>query len=873
MRKNAALNNFSGGEWSPFLDGRADLQKYDSACIAMQNFRPLPWGGVTYRPGTEFIGLAKFPDRPCRLFPFNYSTALSYIFEFGDLYMRIWNANGTAVNVIATGTTAPLWAAVNSYTPGNFVTSNPGSHTTYYCVAAVGPTATRPENDLRSGDNPGGHWILQRQYELITPFAYTELFAIQFKQINGVVYLVHPNHPPQKLVNVTPAFGDVLWQIGTVPWKYPVLLDQNANQSIKLNVAATTGATTLISNTAGVFSPFHVGSYWELQQLRTAASVQISLDNQTIGVTAYTSTLQMEGSWTFATSQFWWGIVQVQRSIDGGTNWTVIREFRSGSDQNYSTSGTETAPNIGLPAVLYRIAYTQSGAPFDSAVWNGPAPTSYAGATATLESQDAYIAGVVLITGYTDTQHLSCTVVISPVDTSATYLWSEGAFSQYRGYPSAIAFFEQRILYSGTTFQPNTVWGSVTGDFDNFLYSSDDDGAVAFQPAVCQQNQTAWLATLLRVHLGTSGEEIVMASGNFDEALTPSNVTMRAQSNYGSAPIMPLLLQNSILFVERNGLRIREMRELSPYVSPTDFTAPDLTLMSEHLIAPGIVMMDFGKLPDPLVFAIRSDGVMPVMTYNREQNITAWARYVTAGNFESVACIYGSPADEVWVSVSRVLGTGQAQRTIESFTTDPASFPNASTNLLLDCGTQFINGGAPTTSLAGLTWLKGVTVTAVIDGAEYANLTVDNGGTLTFPANVTCTSVVNVGLPYIGLLTPMKLELTDQEGSSQGKKRRATEIVLRVRNSLTVEYAGGTNPQPSDFREFPFRSPGDTTGSNTPLSSTRQDGTANPNGVADYPLPKPWPDGNSFSGQINFKQAHPFPLTILAIFTKFDVLD
>lgn len=866
MRKNQATNNFTGGEWTPFLDGRSDLQKYESACIAMQNFRPLPWGGATYRAGLEFIGLAKFPDRPCRLIPFNYSTALSYIFEMGDLYMRVWNANGTAVNVTATGPSAPIWAAVTAYTAGQFVTSNPNGLTTYLCVSNVGPTATRPENDLKTVGNPSGHWILQRQFEMITPYAYTELAALQFKQINGVVYLCHPNHPVQKIQ----FNSDTLWTIGEVAWKYPVLLDQNAVQAVKLNVAATTGSTTLISNTSGFFNVNMVGGYFELQHLRTAASQALDLNNQTIGVTVYSSTIQVEGDWDFNTTQFWWGVVQVQRSVDGGTTWTVVREFQAKSNDNFSTSGTETAPNIGLPAVLYRIAYTMAGHPFDAAVWVGTTPSQYAYAQASFECQDAYIAGLVHITAYIDSQNVTVTVLVSPVDTSTTYLWSEGAFSKYRGYPATIALFEQRVLYSSTAFQPNTVWGSTTGDFDNFLYSSNDDGAVAFQPAVAQQNPTAWLATLLRIHLGTSGEEIIMASGNFDEALTPSNVTMRAQSNYGSAPIQPILLQNSILFVERNGLRVREMREMSPYAVSTDFVAPDLTLMSEHLMQPGIVQMDFGKLPDPLVFTIRSDGVMPVMTYNREQNITAWARYVTQGNFESVACIYGSPADEVWVSCSRVLG-GTTVRTVESFTTDPAEYPSITNNLMLDCASQTINGGAPISSVASLTWLKGVTVTAVIDGAEYAGLVVDNGGTLTFPDGVTCKTVVNIGLPYTGYLSPMKPELNDQEGVSQGKKRRVQQVVLRVRNSVSVEYAGGANP--TTWTEMQFRSPGDTTGAMTPLSSTSQDGTANPNGISDWPLPGPWPDGNNFTGQVNLRQAHPFPLTVLAVFTKFDVLD
>lgn len=805
MRKNQAFNNFSGGEWTSFLDGRADLQKYETACLRLENFRPLPWGGATYRSGLEFAGLAKFTDKPVRLIPFNYSTALSYVIEVGHLYLRFWYSNGTPV---------------------------------------------------LSGGIP---------YEVVSPYTYLQIAQIQFKQINAQIRFVHPLQPPQTLTYAAAAS----WSLGATAFKYPVLRDQNAVQSIQLNLAATSGNTTLTSNTSGTFNAQHVGSYWELQQLRGSSSVIMDMNNQSLGVTVYSANIQMTGSWTFTTSQFWWGVVQVQRSMDAGSTWTVIREFTAKSDQNYSTSGTESPPNIGNPPVLYRIAFTQTGAPFDAAVWVGATPSQYAFSQASLESQDAYIAGLVKVTGFTNSQNVSCTVIISPVSTDATYLWSEGAFSDYRGYPATIAFYEQRLLYSGTASQTNTVWGSVTSDFDNFQYSSNDDGAVAFQPAVCQQNQAVWIATLLRIHVGTSGEEIIMASGNLDEALTPSNVTMRAQSYYGSSAIQPMLLQNSIIFVERNGLRVREMRELSPYIVPTDFVAPDLTLMAEHVMQPGITAMDFGRLPDPLAYFIRADGVMPVITYNREQNIMAWARYVTQGNFESVACIFGAPADEVWVSVARTLN-GVTVRTIEIFTIDPAEYPNLQTNLLLDCAVQFLAGVSnPTTGtsftagdtqVTGLTWLEGVTVTAVIDGAEYAGLTVGSTGTLVFPPNVTATAVVNVGLPYVGYLTPMKPVMQDQEGTSQGRKVRVTEVILRVRNSVSVEFAGTTNP--TKWQEMPFRLPGDTQGAMSPLSA----------GVTDWPLPQPWPDGNSFSGQINFRQSHPFPLTILGAFTKWDVL-
>jgi hypothetical protein len=892
-------NNFTAGEWSPFLDGRADLQKYDSACLTLQNFRPLPWGGATLRPGTEYVGQCKFANKPSRLIPFNYSTTLSYIIEAGDYYFRFWNSNGKPVNV----TTAPAIAASTAYAIGAY-TQDTGNNAVYYCILGFTTSGTpaQPSADPT-------HWVQQNIMEIPTVFPYQSLFSVQFRQLNDEMRMVNPSYPPQTLT----FSGPTAWSIQPTQWKYPVLLDQNAVQSVVMAAGATSGSTTLTASApawvtdlyypmytavenagviytatssftsgasfaadlaaglwapAGIFQAGHVGSMWELQQLREAASELIDLNNQTVGVTAYSGTIEIEGDWTFTTSQFWWGDVQVQRSIDGGTTWTVIRDFQAASDQNYSTSGTENPPDIGFPPVLYRIAYTMSGAPFDSAIWTGVPPTQYAYANAALESEDAYIAGLFLVTGYVSATEVNVDVIIPPQDTTTSYLWSEGAFSDYRGYPQCIGFYEQRILYSGTLYLPNTVWGSVTSDFDNFQYSSDDDGALSFQPAVAQQNQACWLASLLRIHLGTAGEEIIMASGDLDEALTPSNVTMRAQSYYGSSAIQPMLLQNSILFVERNGLRVREMRELSPYIVPTDFIAPDLTLLSQHITEPGLVYMDFGRLPDPLAYFVRGDGVMPVMTYNREQNIVAWARYVTQGKFESVAVIYGAGADEVWVTVNRPFGDdGAPIRYIESFTND-FSEGNSSTiplNCALDCAFSGYAVEPPQNSIGGFGYIAGQTVTAVVDGAEYAGIVVGDDGTVTLPPLVT-GSTWTVGVPYTALLTPMKPEMQGQDGSSQGRQRRISEIVVRFRNTMTIDF--GYDPEQAVWQTLQFRSPNDTVGQNSQYIAA----TTHPNGVIDVPLPGPFPGGNDFSGQFNIRVSHAFNATILGIFTKFEVL-
>jgi hypothetical protein len=49
------INAFNSGEVSPYTYARQDSKLYDKACLKMENFIPLEYGGATKRPATKFI--------------------------------------------------------------------------------------------------------------------------------------------------------------------------------------------------------------------------------------------------------------------------------------------------------------------------------------------------------------------------------------------------------------------------------------------------------------------------------------------------------------------------------------------------------------------------------------------------------------------------------------------------------------------------------------------------------------------------------------------------------------------------------------------------------------------------------------------------
>lgn len=93
---------FSGGELSPLLWGRTDLEVYGHGLRTMRNFFPSKHGAAVSRPGTTFCGYTKFGTPGAkdgvRLIPFVYGENQSFVLEFGDQYIRFWTNGGQVLN-------------------------------------------------------------------------------------------------------------------------------------------------------------------------------------------------------------------------------------------------------------------------------------------------------------------------------------------------------------------------------------------------------------------------------------------------------------------------------------------------------------------------------------------------------------------------------------------------------------------------------------------------------------------------------------------------------------------------------------------------------------------------------------------------------
>ena len=197
---------FNGGIWSDALKGRYDLENYASACRTCENFVPTRYGHLNKRGGTKYLGAAKHADKQCVLFPFQFSVNTSFILEFGEYYVRFWS------------------------------------------------------NDLQVESAPS------TPLEVVSPYDESELYELQLRAINDIVYVVHPNHPVQKLTRI----ADDDWTMADADLTEP-FVDPDKFDAV-LTPSAVSGTGITITSDIDVFDTSYIDSVLRLKYLESGFS-------------------------------------------------------------------------------------------------------------------------------------------------------------------------------------------------------------------------------------------------------------------------------------------------------------------------------------------------------------------------------------------------------------------------------------------------------------------------------------------------------------------------------------------------------------------------------------------------------------------------
>ncbi len=287
--------------------------------------------------------------------------------------------------------------------------------------------------------------------------------------------------------------------------------------------------------------------------------------------------------------------------------------------------------------------------------------------------------------------------------------------------PSSVAMFEQRIVFANTNNNPQKVFASVSGDFQDMTVGTDAGDAFIYTIASDKVNAIRWLkSTSKSLQMGTLGSTFSMSSGADALAVTPTNVSVKRDTTYGAANILPEIIGSFIYYVERDLIRLRELG-FSFEVESQE--ALDMTILSDHIAkaanpsidSDGLTQIAYQQSPVSRLWCVRKDGQMAVLTRQIDQEVIGWSRQVSGvdsidnGKYESVAIIpTDAGEDEVWVIVKRTVG-GSTVRYVEFFM--PESFDAQQDIFFVDSGL----------SLDDPKTITNIVPKTVIDDMEYAS--------------------------------------------------------------------------------------------------------------------------------------------------------
>lgn len=404
-------------------------------------------------------------------------------------------------------------------------------------------------------------------------------------------------------------------------------------------------------------------------------------------------------------------------------------------------------------------------------------------------------------------------------------------------YPTAVTYYEQRRLFAGTTLKPQTVWATRNGTQSNLTSSvpSQDDDGMEFRIASRQQNAILHLLPLADLIALTVGGEFRIFADNAPN-ITPTSLSVKPQGYSGASNVQPALTNGSILYVQSQGSRVREM---AYNWQSNSYASVDVSLMSPHLFnGYTIVDMAYSRAPVPTLWVVRSDGQLLGMTYVPEQQVYGWHQHDTDGEFESVCVVSEGSEDVLYAVVKRTIG-GRQVRYIERLQTN--IFVDQEDAFFVDSALTY--DGSPATSISGLWHLEGEEVQVLADGAVVEGLTVSNGG-ITLPD---AASVVHVGLAYTSDLQTLPLAFDSAPAAGQGMTKNVNGIALRVTQSSMVK----AGPNFDELTEYPVRDVSDPYGSPPALRT----------GELRFDIS---PDWNS-DGSVCLRQDAPLPLTALSM--------
>lgn len=666
MTLSSIQNGFIAGEVSPGLRGRTDLAKWHLGAFTMRNLFVNYRGGAASRAGTAYVGMCKQPGSaaPPRDIPFQFSLSQGYVLEFGDGYMRI-KFHGAYITEgqegISGASQAPqcsLSIPGHGYSAGDWIFVSDVQGMTQlngltWIIGAV-PDADHvllldlfgsPVNSTAFTAYAGGG-TAARIFTMAMPYAAVDLPYLKYTQSADTMTLTCVNqdtlveYPSYELVR----HGATSWTM--TPDSFASAISPPAN----VNVTANS------STTVSTFYSYVVTAVDAMTGEESVASAAATVENNDISIFAGSNTV----TWNAVPGAGSYNVYQATPSYSTGVSVGSLYGFigsalgASFTDSNITADFTQVPPTHQNPfarGAVVGVLIANGGTGFTQGTVGFMIATS---------TGAGFIGVPVVVNG-----SVAAFIVESggqgyaPSDTIAFTGGSGSAASLTLGsqsgtYPGVCAYYSQRRIYADSLANPDTLWASQPGAFNNMDSSipiTDSDAIIA-TPWAQQVNGIQFMVPMPGGLVVLTGKGAWQINGGNSASLTASDIDATPQAYNGSNDIVaPIVVNYDILYLQAKG---SIFRDLSYNFFVNIYTGTDLTVLSNQLFT-GHTFSQWCWAEEPykLAWAVRDDGVMLSLTYLKEQDVYAWARHDTNGQFVGACSITEPPVDALYVIVKR----------------------------------------------------------------------------------------------------------------------------------------------------------------------------------------------------------------------------
>jgi hypothetical protein len=657
-----------------------------------------------------------------------------------------------------------------------------------YLIEASALTMRFYTNNARIETGPG------TAYEIVSPYSIDDVRELDYEQSADVLYLAHGDHQPRKLSRLTAetfAIDALSFRGGP--------FESNSDETIDVTPSGLTGTITLTAS-APIFAAGDVGGLFQLEPRDFGNTVAWEA-----GMSCFAGTFVA-----------WNGRVYEAISSFGKTG--TLAPIHSEGDA-WDGLGAQDVNGKGPYGVRWRFVHGASG---------------YGRITAV---SDAYHATLAVIEPLPFIQG----EIDVPVN---TWRWGFGEFSNRRGWPSAVAIWNERLCF----LKGSVVYGSVVGDYENFA-AKDKTGAVtadmAFKITLANPNLGRWLVPDKQLIVGTARAEHVVGAASSNSAVGPTNIKAPSESTFGSASIKPVLTDGRTLFVQKGK---RKLIQLDYTVDRDRQQGINLSRFAQHISNVGIEELAFAQEPERHIWARLSDGRLAAALYDPGQQALGWATRPLADGLTAVSIARATdPAgeqDQIWIA-AQVAGGGHVVLRMAPIWQEGDDQARV---MMVDAGLMY--DGAPVAAVGGLQHLVGRQVDVLVDGSYIGRKTVAGDGSITLGVT---GSVVVAGLPYEAWFRTLPPSIGGPDGASQGKIKRIPALTVRLAEALGLRFT----VQGGDSIVLETRVDGAPTDEAPPLFT----GDRRLEAVGDYER----------DGQITIERIAPVPATVLALLAEMEV--